>query len=295
MRILHLDRGRTLRGGQWQVIRLIDELQREGCSQLLLTPAGSALSVWAAGRGVPHAPFTAPALREAGRDCTIAHCHDSGSHTWAAGLLKIPFAVSRRVGFAPRGSWLSRWKYARAAHFLAVSEFVRAQIEAAGVAGDRITVVYDAVPVPAVLSDRTGPLISVDTDDPRKARGLIAASGLEVYRSRQLVEDLAHASGLVYVSDMEGLGSAALLALAHGVPVVASRVGGLPEIIRHEETGLLTENDPAALRAAVDRLQREAGLAERLIRNGRALVEARHTTAALARATLAVYRKVLAE
>ena len=49
-------------------------------------------------------------------------------------------------------------------------------------------------------------------------------------------------------SRAEGLGSAALLAMAHGVPVVATRVGGLPEIVEDGRTGWLVPADsPAAL------------------------------------------------
>jgi glycosyltransferase involved in cell wall biosynthesis len=53
----------------------------------------------------------------------------------------------------------------------------------------------------------------------------------------------------------EPFGLVALEAAAAGLPVVAAAHGGLPEIIRHEETGLLVEpNDPAALAAALRRL-----------------------------------------
>ncbi len=59
----------------------------------------------------------------------------------------------------------------------------------------------------------------------------------------------------------EGFGVVALEAQALGVPVVASRIGGLQEIILDEESGLLVEPaDPAALAAAIRRLLRDAGL-----------------------------------
>ena len=44
----------------------------------------------------------------------------------------------------------------------------------------------------------------------------------------------------VYITESEGLGSAVLLAMAAGTPVIASRVGGLPEAIEDGVNGLLT-------------------------------------------------------
>ena len=52
---------------------------------------------------------------------------------------------------------------------------------------------------------------------------------------------------LVYVTNSEGLGSGALLAMSAGIPVIASRIGGLPEVIRDGENGLLVENDETAI------------------------------------------------
>ncbi|MEO6095608.1 MAG: glycosyltransferase family 4 protein [Fibrobacteria bacterium] len=73
--------------------------------------------------------------------------------------------------------------------------------------------------------------------------------------------------------ETEGLGVVLLEALNYARPVVASNVGGIPDIIRHERTGLLCpEKDPEALAAAILRLLKDPGLGERLGRQGCDLV-----------------------
>jgi glycosyltransferase involved in cell wall biosynthesis len=65
--------------------------------------------------------------------------------------------------------------------------------------------------------------------------------------------------------DAEGLGLVTLEAQSVGCPVIGSRHGGIPEAVLHDRTGLLVpEADAQALAAAILRLRREAGLAERL-------------------------------
>jgi glycosyltransferase involved in cell wall biosynthesis len=56
----------------------------------------------------------------------------------------------------------------------------------------------------------------------------------------------------VMPSKSKGLGSSALMAMSYGLPVVASRVGGLPEVIEEARTGWLIElGSPAALAQAI--------------------------------------------
>jgi len=272
MRVVHLDFGRQMRGGQFQAMQLMEELAGRGVEQRFLSPHGE--------------PFSIGKLRA---EADIVHAHDAKSHTYAAVLAKAPLVVSRRVAFPVKDSFVSRWKYGRAALFLAVSKFVAGTLMEAGVPSSKIEVVYDGVrEMP--LSSRTGPLIAVASEDPMKGSDLIRQAGLDVTFTTDLVEALKTARGLLYITRQEGLGSAALLAMSAGVPVVASRIGGLPEIVEHERTGVLTENDPGRIAAAAARL--DSAEAERWAAEGREVVRARFLVRHMAESTLAAYRLV---
>jgi glycosyltransferase involved in cell wall biosynthesis len=75
-------------------------------------------------------------------------------------------------------------------------------------------------------------------------------------------------------NDTEGLGVVLIEALANRCPVVASAVGGIVDVIQHEETGLLVpEKDEEALAAAILRLLEDPALARRLGEAGTAFAE----------------------
>lgn len=75
-------------------------------------------------------------------------------------------------------------------------------------------------------------------------------------------------------SESEGMPVSLMEAAACGVPVVATRVGGIPELVEHEVSGLLVPPmDPVALAAAYQRLLTDADLASQMSRAARARAE----------------------
>jgi len=92
----------------------------------------------------------------------------------------------------------------------------------------------------------------------------------------------------------EGLSNSLLEAMVAGKPVVATAVGGNPEIVEDGVTGFLVPaNDPPSLAAAIERLVADPRLAAALGRAGQARVADRFTPARLVERTLALYRRLL--
>jgi glycosyltransferase involved in cell wall biosynthesis len=123
----------------------------------------------------------------------------------------------------------------------------------------------------------------------RAARPLGAAVRFAGFR-QDLGACLAAADIVVLPSLHEGLGVAALEAMAAGRPLVASHVGGLAETVVDAETGMLVPpGDAGALADALARLAADPALRARLGAAGRARVLAHFTSAKMAEGTLACY------
>jgi hypothetical protein len=282
-----------MRGGQWQALRLAEGLSLSGHAVTFL--AREACLNMARKLGLDAGPLTAASVRRLSRHADLTHAHDARSHTLAALLSAAPLVVSRRVSFPIRGG-LSRWKYGRARHFIAVSNYVRDVLIQSGVGSERISVVYDGVPLltPSTPSET---IVASASSDPQKGTALATEAarlaGVPIHLSTDLERDLPGAGQFVYITHSEGLGSGILLAMSAGVPVVASRVGGIPEIVEHEKSGLLVDNAPEEIARAILRLKEDHAFAGLLAARARQLVEARFSIPAMVAATMRVYERVI--
>lgn len=283
MRTLHIDTGRTMQGGQWQVLYLVERL--EGAR--LLAPAGSPLLREARKRGLDARPLATFIGELAGID--LIHAHDSRAHTYGAianlGRAARPLVVSRRVAFPIKQSIVSGWKYLQATMYLAVSRYAASKLRDAGVGKAVIRVVYDGIPIPAApATPEPGRVLAV----PAKYQEI---PGVPVQLAKNLFDDLRTASVFLYVSKMEGLGSAAIAAMAMGVPVVASGVGGLTEVVDHERTGLVVRDGDYA--KAVRRLLDNPALAAEMGAAGREKAMREFSVEKMVEATLNAYNEIL--
>lgn len=127
-----------------------------------------------------------------------------------------------------------------------------------------------------------------------QARALRLSTEMLEFRGRvaEMKTIYAAADALVLTSDYEGTPNVVLEAMAAGLPVVATRVGGLPELVRHGEHGFLVEGERLA--DPLLRLINDGTLRIALGCRARAHVEAHYSWRQLPRHLTALYRLVLA-
>jgi glycosyltransferase involved in cell wall biosynthesis len=133
-----------------------------------------------------------------------------------------------------------------------------------------------------------GMKLVVAGDGPLRA-GVPAALGFVPHD--ELDRLYAWAAVVACPSRREGFGVACLEAMAHARPVVATGVGGLLDLVVDGETGLVVPpRDPAALRAALERLLADGELRRRLGAAGRERARERFSWDVVTDATVAAYR-----
>jgi L-malate glycosyltransferase len=364
MKALHFDTGRDWRGGQAQVLLLLEGLAALGVDSALAAPPGPLLErarragfraiewssrgdwdVWAAGRARRAIAAERP---------DVVHLHSARAHALgvpAARRERVPaIVVSRRVVVAPgRDPW-SRWKYGQPVdRYLCVSEAARAAVVAAGVARERTEVVPSGIPLArwreqARAGDdlRTALRTELRLDPGVPILGTVASMTREKNHAMLLrvagrLRELQPAAHLVWVGDgplrddllrerdrlglqervhllgrrddvapltrqftlalvasrHEGFCGAAVEAMALGIPVIATAVGGIPEVVAPEAGALVPDDDDAAMALRVRALLGDD--AERARRAAAAVAVAdRFDASRTASSTFQAYRGILA-
>lgn len=100
----------------------------------------------------------------------------------------------------------------------------------------------------------------------------------------------------VLSSYLEGLGSSILDAMACGLPVVATRAGGIPEVVVHRKTGLLVPpRNPQALAKAILKLYNDRELASRLGERGYEVVRQKFSVQSMTEKMIQLYHRLAAK
>jgi glycosyltransferase involved in cell wall biosynthesis len=357
MFICHLDTEAGFRGGQQQVLWLMEGLRAHGVQQRLLTAKGSDLARRAAKSGLEVVELThsrpwhplawkAVARATAEPDC-ILHAHASHAHrlSWHAVGDRVPIVVTRRVDFPVGRNWFSSRVYrGQGQHYIAISTAIRDILIVGGVPATKIRVVHSGVR-PERLAKHGGAAV-------RRELGLTNASPLigctaalvDHKDPLNLVEALAHVrrelphaavlwAGEGYLgstiherttylgidkafvlagwredvgaildaidlfvmpSHLEGLCTSLIDAQALGIPCVATRAGGIPDIITEGVNGLLVPpRDPAALAKAIISLWRDEPLRAKFAAQGPTVVRERFSVEQMVKGNLQAYREVL--
>jgi L-malate glycosyltransferase len=165
MRVLLVDLETEWRGGQNQALLLMKGLHERGQEVELVVASGSALGKRAARCGVRvdfvsrglfrlHAARQVRRLLRSGR-FDVVHANEAHAVTavWLAlwgprEPRRVPFVISRRVGYPIGKSTLARMRYRAAARIVANSKWVAEQANASGAPAEKLSVVYEGVEVP---------------------------------------------------------------------------------------------------------------------------------------------------
>jgi glycosyltransferase involved in cell wall biosynthesis len=265
------------------------------------------------------------ALRRVARDADLVHAH------WLAGAVvaafsRRPFVVTLHgSGSAGRLDDLHLARYARrlvalilrrARVVICVSNALATAVRRAGT--PHVVVIPNGIDVPEHVTHESNPptvLFAGRLSSEKGIEELVTAtqglnvvfvgdgplrslvpSTLGIVPHDELLRLYEQAAVVVCPSRSEGFPLVCAEAMAHGRPVVATTVGGLPDMVIHEQTGLLVEpGDVSALRAALERLLSDPDLRRRYGSAARKRIAALCSWDRVTDATLDAYREALSK
>jgi glycosyltransferase involved in cell wall biosynthesis len=290
MRIIHVNLAKSLGGGEYQTLALMEALAGD-CEQWLIHRKDAPLAELARQKSIAtmsagKALFTPSA--ECWRGPAVLHAHDGRGVHWAricAGLYRRPYLITRRILKSPGHHRLTRSTYAGAFAIACVSQAVADSLHNYN-ARLNCTVIFDGLvgfgidePTVAALQEahkgkvvvaQVGRLVAdkevgITLEVARRlgaknlplkfwiiGDGALRESLQSEAGDLDNVEFLGHrnnvgdylevADVLIHPSRDEALGSVIAEAMFHGTAVLASRVGGIPELVLDKQTGLLVDS-----------------------------------------------------
>jgi glycosyltransferase involved in cell wall biosynthesis len=309
----------------------VEHLRQRGVEAEVVSPAsfrhyGIAYGAGVAGnlRRRPYLALVLPlmlagfarAARRAAAGADLVHAHWLPSGVVAMTTRK-PFVVQvwgTDVELARRAPSLARRVLRRARLVIAPSTALAEEARRLG--ADDVRVIPSGVALPAVVGEEADPpeiLYAGRLSAEKGVRELVAAAdglplvvagdgplrnevpgALGFVPHNELERLYARAAVVACPSRREGFGVVCAEAMAYGRPVVAGDVGGLRDLVRHEETGLLVPpGDVGALRAALHRLLADPDLRRRFGEAGRARVAEHFTWQRFGDETLRAYEDAL--
>jgi glycosyltransferase involved in cell wall biosynthesis len=254
------------------------------------------------------------AARRVDADLLHAHWLPAG---WVAERSGKPYVVQvwgTDVELARRAPWLARRVLRRARLVIAASNDLAERARALG--AREVRVIPSGVELPEHVGTEAEPAEVLYAGRLSAEKGVLelldAAEGLNLVvagdgplRDRvpfargfvphdELQQLYARAAVIACPSRREGFGVACLEAMAHGRPVVATRVGGLLDLVVDGETGIVVPpRDPAALRSALERLLADPDLRRKLGSAGRDRARMHFSWERVTDATLAAYAEAV--
>ncbi len=362
MKILHINTEKTWRGGEQQLLNLLQGLNKRNIISHLACQPDSAMEKRAKNAGIEvfpiamHGEIDLLASYRIRRLITrfrydILHSHTSHAHTLAffSSLgTKTWLLVSRRVDFSIfRHSFLhlSGFKYRFFAdYYIAISHEIKDVLVSDGIPAQRIFVVHSGINPERFASspkDHLIPEFNIKEDEYvvvnvahlaghkgqkylvravplvlakiPTARFFIVGGGELMPELQSLAASLGLKQKLIFtgfrrdvgsfyqIADLfvmssvqEGLGTAVIDALALGKPVVGTCAGGIPEIIRDDETGrLVASADPAALAGGIIELLANPERAKQMGRRGQEMIRKNFSVDAMVEKNIKVYQHIL--
>jgi glycosyltransferase involved in cell wall biosynthesis len=356
MKVLHIEGGKNLYGGAYQVFNLLKLLKGHG-EHTLACPDGSAIAIEGLKAGLDVMPIPLRgeaslsayfALREIIRDKKpdIVHVHSRrGADLWgplAAKFSGTPLIITRRVD-NPEPRLLAKLRYGMATRVVGISQKICEVLQGEGVPESKLRCIrsgvdthtyfpsasrgylteqfgiapqekvvvmaaqfiprkghatlLDAIPEILAATSHTrflllgkGPLLETVQARAESFGNHVLVPGFRTDFDRILPE----CSLLVHPAEMEGLGVVLLQAAACGVPVVASRAGGIPEAVKDGISGrLVPPGDAAALAREVIELLNNDALRNTMSGEARRFAVEELSVETTARANLALYEEIL--